>query len=185
VNVLTLLHIPKTGGTAVANGLREHVRQLGHQATLSDAPDPVITIVRDPAERFVSAWDSCARQRKTYARWYDRWPTANHAALDDEAFAWFGATFTYMFEPMTRWLRAAPYALARCAYIAHTETLDDDWPSIAMLAGNPRLTLPPRDHREANPREGYGVERSTLSEDAREVLRHRYADDYELLEAIG
>ena len=155
---------------------------MGHETRLEHLPiwPPIITIVRDPVSRWVSAYDMVARQKRHVAE-MDRWPTANDVALDPEGRAWLDGYWGRVFHPQTFWLRDAKYALARCWYIAHTETLDDDFEIIRTAIGATECNMPSKPSlRNANQ-----ADKSVLSDEAQAVLREHYAEDYELLEGLN
>lgn len=97
--IVHLLHIGKTGGTAIKEALISHqdtpsyrIELHGHRFRLRDVPegDRVIFFLRDPISRFRSAFYS--RQRMGLPRYYFPWtkgerrafaafPTANDLAL--------------------------------------------------------------------------------------------------------
>jgi hypothetical protein len=177
---MALQHIPKTGGSALATALDRHVHRMGHNTRLEDMPlwPPIITIVRDPVERWISAWDMCRRQR--HVTEYQRWPTAEVAALDPEALDWLEGYWGKAFTPQSWWLRDAKYALKRCWYIAHTETLTEDFETIRLAIGAIECSMPDSPgRRNANP-----GEKSELSLEAELALTARYAEDYELLAGL-
>jgi hypothetical protein len=77
---LNVLHIGKTGGTALKHVLREHQEasryQLlfrGHDVTLSDTPvgEQFMFLIRDPLTRFVSAFNG--RLREDRPRYHYPW----------------------------------------------------------------------------------------------------------------
>jgi hypothetical protein len=175
------MHMPKTGGTALATALRGHVHRQGHKARLETLPlwPPIVTVVRDPVERWVSGWDMCFRQR--HVPQFDRWSSPSAAALDPEALAWLEDYWDRIFAPASWWLRDAKTALARCWYIAHTETLTADFEVIrdALGATECAMPAPGSNRRNANP-----AEKSTLTPAAIEALREHYAADYALLEGL-
>ena len=175
------LHIPKTGGLALATALDGHIHRFGHGSRLRDLPDPVIATVRDPVARYVSAWDMCARQ--SHLPQYERWPTASDAALDDEGFAWLTEQFLHAFRPLVWWLESAEYARERCWHICHTETLEADVAAVCARLGLERH-LPDLGHTHSNSARSHGTAKSVLTAEAIAALRERYAGDHELLRGI-
>ena len=182
--MLHQLHIPKTGGLALAHGLDGHIHRFGHGTTLRAIPDPAVTIVRDPIARFVSAWDMCARQGKHFKVEYSRWPTASLAAVSEEAMAWLAEKYLHAFYPLTWWLESADYARSRLWYIAHTETLDADFAVICERLGLEGLHLPAIGDQHRNDHAQHGSSKSVLDADAAIALREYYDDDYRLLEEL-
>ena len=138
---------------------------------------PIVTVVRDPVARWVSAWDMCARQKRHVPE-YERWPSATLAALDPEALIWLESYWGRAFTPQRHWLRDARYALKRCWYIAHTETLTEDFETIRDAIGATDCVMPaPKSSR----RNANLEERSVLTPEAVAAIRDHYADDYVLL----
>jgi len=182
MQAMSLLHIPKTGGTALAHALDRYVHRMGHETRLEALPlwPPIVTVVRDPVERWVSAWDMCFRQKKHISE-YERWPSASEAALDPEALAWLESYWRRAFTPQTYWLRDSRYALKRCWYIAHTETLTSDFEAIRDVIGAVGCEMPAEGSRRRN---GNPAEKSVLTSEAERALREHYFDDYTLLEGL-
>lgn len=178
---MTLLHLPKTGGVALSHALGRHVHRMGHETLLEHLPiwPPIITIVRDPVARWVSAYDMVDRQRRHVPE-SDRWPDASAAALDPEGRAWYETYWKPVFYPQTRWLRDARYALRRCWYICHTETLDDDFATIREAIGANDCVMPIK----ASLRNQNQADKSVLTPEAQAAIREHYADDYELLAGL-
>ncbi len=175
---MTLMHVPKTGGVALSHALGRHVHRMGHETRLEDLPlwPPIITIVRDPVARWVSAYDMVARQKRHVAE-MDRWPTASDIALDPEGRAWLESYWGRAFTPQVHWLRDAKYALRRCWYIAHTETLDSDFEAMRDALGATECVMPIK----AALRNANQAEKSILSPEAQGAIRQHYAADYEVL----
>jgi hypothetical protein len=85
---LHVLHIGKTGGTALTEALLEHAAASpyrlefrGHSATLSDVPvgERFLFLVRDPLSRFVSAFNS--RLREGRPRYHYPWREEERVAF--------------------------------------------------------------------------------------------------------
>lgn len=210
------IHIGKTGGTAIKHILRksgrayrpEHgeepnERQLTpygplaiqpHRFHLKDVPegDVAFFCLRDPIERFFSAWYSRQNEGRPryYAPWsdeervtYERYPTpqrlaAGLAAGEEEA-EW-GMDHILHVPPMYKKLarpKNLDAYLDRIVYIARQETLNADWENIKrILELPPRLWLP----------EGYAANKgakqdTSLDDAAREALLAYYERDYRLL----
>jgi len=179
--VINLLHIPKTGGTALRWGLDGYVEKWHHDHVITDLPDPVVTVLRDPVDRFVSCFD--------WSRYHTDipWRSLDEAAdmvarmADDEM------PLRYLFWPMTHWVGNH---LERCVYVARTETLDADFEAIKHLFGlPPALRLPPPGDSKRNelgegvprPRPPGWTGKSRISPEAAAKVRARYAEDYALL----
>lgn len=156
-----LVHIPKTGGTALAAALGPRVRRPGHGLVLSDVPPgaDVITIVRDPIERFVSAFWHIANARLF------PWASPDHLARElpeDEMRA-------LVFRPQTTWLDAD----RELAWVGHTETLEQDFEQLRDIMGlPPECALPPRP-----PRRDVRLSKASIGN-----LVAYYASDYRWLE---
>ena len=179
---MLLLHLPKTGGVALDHALGLHVHRMGHETRLEDLGiwPPIITIVRDPVARWISAYDMVDRQRKHVPE-SDRWPDASAAALDPEGRAWYRSYWGRVFDPQVYWLRDAKYALKRCWYIAHTETLTADFEAIRDAIGATDCVMPIK----ASMRNANQAAKSVLTPEAQTAIREHYAADYELLARLG
>lgn len=198
---LHLLHIGKTGGTAVREALGKRVVVHGHDDVLADIPagERVIFFVRDPVTRFVSAFYSRQRQGRplTYYPWtdgeekaftaYERPADLARALAGGEAAAReaMGA-IRHVREPLAKWLVDEEYLRSRLGdvlFVGSQERLDDDFARLKELLGLPgRVKLPHDDvkaHR--NPRDlDY-----TLDDEAAQGIRAWYADDYALLGVLA
>lgn len=181
---LRLMHIPKTGGSALAAALGPHVHRMGHNVTLGRIPlwPPIVTIVRDPVARWVSGFDMVSRQ-KHMPQW-ERWPDASAVATDPEALEWARERWRPVFEPLTYWMPDAAYALQRLWYVAHTETLDEDFRVITEAIGATECRMPTPDDERRNALDVHGGAKSTLTDEAEAALRAYYAEDYELLAGL-
>jgi hypothetical protein len=85
---LNVLHIGKTGGTALKHVLREHQDAAryellfrGHDVTLADVPpgEQFMFLIRDPIKRFVSAFNG--RLREDRPRYHYPWRDEEKAAF--------------------------------------------------------------------------------------------------------
>jgi len=168
---LHLLHIPKTGGTALALALYGHVVRHGHTVRLDALPagGQAIVFVRDPVARFVSAFDFARRADEQNRDGYFRQVEA-FASVSD--FALRGDHGHPIFRPLTWWLD--DLADPRLYFVGRTEHLERDFAVLASLMGLHDRNLPPL---PAHPG-------STLSAMAEAYIRERYADDYALLEDL-
>ena len=148
------LHIPRTGGTALAHALSPYqwIQRDGHPFRLSmlGPDDLAITIVRDPVARYQSAVAWAARHPDE--------PT-------DE-----------VFRPQSWWLDGD---LSRLLWVGRTETLDEDAEHLFLMLGI-EATLPVAGpERNASPEP-----HPPMSPEAEAFIRVHYAEDYSLLSAI-
>lgn len=211
--VVHMLHVGKTGGTAVKTALRRcgkdpsvHVRIVlhGHRVYLSHVPpwDDVVFFVRDPISRYVSGFNS--RQREGRPAHYHPWRPGERRAFErfataDELARSLGST-----DPGTR--REARHAMTR---IAHVSTSMKRWlgsPAhlerrrgrIILVGHQETLTKDFERLRQLLglpascrlPADGPAAHRSpdtqptALSAEAEAQLRIWYRDDYALMEHL-
>lgn len=198
---LHLLHIGKTGGTAVRTALGKRVVVHGHDDVLPDIPagEQVVFFVRDPVTRFVSAFYSRQRQGRplTFHPWTEGEEKAftTFAGPADLARALTGgddaareamAAIRHVREPLAKWLVDEDYLRSRIDdvfFVGSQERLDDDFARLKeMLALPARLALPSDDvkaHR--NPRDlDY-----SLDDESVKGIRTWYAGDYALLGVLA
>lgn len=198
---LHLLHIGKTGGTAVRTALGKRVVVHGHDDVLADVPsgERVIFFVRDPVTRFVSAFYSRQRQGRplTYYPWTEGEEKAftTFAGPADLARALAGgdpgardamAAVRHLREPLAKWLVDEAYLRSRLddvLFVGSQERLDDDFEQLKELLGLPKRVELPRDDVKAhrNPR---GLDYS-LDDESVAAIRAWYADDYALLGVLA
>jgi len=163
--VIRFVHVPKTGGVALREALTGHIACDGHLTTLASAQEAdAITIVRDPVERYISAFWWLA----TKTLW--PWPSPDAMArqmgtkLVDDAFLRYMVLWR-----QTHWINADRPLL----WIGHTESLSEDTARLGPLLG---LTL-------SLPRRNVGrYPHQPLSPAALDTIRWFYADDYALLD---
>ncbi|HEY5011814.1 MAG TPA: sulfotransferase family 2 domain-containing protein [Acidimicrobiia bacterium] len=201
------LHIGKTAGTALKQALRDapessdyHVVVHTHGVRMIDVPrgDKFFFVVRDPVDRFVSAFQ--ARQRQDAPRYRNPWTAAEARAFADFsspgelglALAGSGAERTaaefamhsieHVRSSYWDWF-SSPAAVRRrehdILWIGFVERLDEQIPDLAQRLGLPKLELPTDDvtaHR--SPRES----RPDLPPEARDALVTWYRRDYEFLD---
>ena len=207
--VLTFLHIGKTGGTA----LRSVFLQAGapidtpfgrielpnaHDATLHSTPGNVFFFLRDPLTRFVSGFWSRYRQgRPTYNNpWRDfeaeiftvlSTPNAMALALQSDnstirELAHGGMARIVHLKRYSNWLGAPADFEAnasRVVFVGFQETLAQDFERLKV-----RLDLPPH---WILPTDGPAVHRTPEGYDRRldpkaaEILRDWYREDYDLM----
>ncbi len=203
-----VLHIPKTGGTALLSALAPHADAAGlvlhdHFARLADVPpgERAVFAVRDPAERFVSGFNSRLRKGmpRNYFEWtpvlregFERFPTANRLAeaISDadparrrQAMLLIGNIF-HIGTPLSYWLGAPEYLEARTAdvlMVLRQAELNDDFERLKSVLGIPgdvRLPSDPVGAHVTPP--GYDTGLSAL---ARANLAAWYAGDYACYEA--
>jgi len=217
---LHFVHVGKTGGTAIKQTLMRRrlaywqeekaeaapetphgrIQLHHHKFTMADVPaeDKVFFCVRDPIDRFMSAYYS--RLHKGKPRFYYEWSEAERKAF--EAFPTpqqLAMALTSRDEEergrarsamrrirhlgfMDRQLgtpRQLRAQLGQIVYIARQETLADDWEQIKVM-----LALPPEAELPSGPvrshRRDASVDR-TLDDDARRALREWYERDYRLV----
>jgi len=164
--MIHVLHIGKTGGTAVKAALEAHLDKFklhGHSVRLSDCPpgELVFFALRHPVGRFVSAFNS--RLRKGLPRYFYDWSKGEAAA-----FAHFASAnelaealssrnplrrhrahaamrnIKHVRTPLDYWLGSTEALLSRRAdlVIAETRTLQSDFSRLLRLAGLDPLDLP-------------------------------------------
>ena len=203
-----VLHIPKTGGSALLSALAPHADAAGlvlhdHFARLADVPhgERVVFAVRDPAERFVSGFNSRLRKGmpRNYFEWtpvlregFDRFPTANSLAeaISDsdsarrrQAMLLIGNVF-HIGTPLSYWLGSVEYLESRTAdvlLVLRQARLNDDFERLKSMLGIPsavRLPIDPVGAHATPP--GYETDLSVL---ARANLAAWYAGDYACYEA--
>ena len=207
--VVHVLHIRKTGGTALKDALATCPKPTGvrivfhgHSVRLTDIPprDEVVFFVRDPVTRFVSGFNGRLREgRPRYnvplsareRRALTRFPTPDDLALG-----------LYADDPSTRheahaamrevrnvgtrladWLGDAGTLMARRDTIllaGWTDTLSEDFQRLKALLGlSSECRLPTGDSAHRAPE----TQTRTLSDSAVANLRRWFADDEPLLAA--
>lgn len=198
---LHLLHIGKTGGTAVRTALGKRVVEHGHDFVLPDlrVGEQCIFFVRDPVTRFVSAFYSRQRQGRplTFHPWtegeeraftlFERpGDLARALAAGDAAARDAMTAIRHVREPLAKWLVDAEYLRGRLGdvyFVGSQERLDDDFARLKEMLDLPRRVQLPKDDVKAhrNPR---GLD-YTLDDEAVEGIRAWYAGDYALLAALA
>ncbi len=203
-----VLHIGKTGGSALKHALAPFAGDLGliahgHDWTLGDVPagDKAIFIVRDPVKRFVSGFNS--RLRKGFPRHVVEWTEAEALAFsrfatpnalaeglgsaDPELRDAAISAVNGIYHPARRlafWLRSAGYVQERrgdILWIGVTDDLDEDFSRLARRLGLAESLRLPADmvKRHATP---IGFE-TTLSSSGRKAVQDWYAQDWHILAA--
>lgn len=205
--IVHVLHIGKTGGTAIKHALRRH--RTGpdhglvlheHRTTLMDVPrgDQVVLFLRDPISRFVSGFYSGMRQgRPRYvvpwdereAAAFSRFTTPNQLAValsseDPERRAHAEAamrSIRHVEYGFGTWLGSEGYFRSRLPdifFIGFQETLAADFDRLVSRLGLSARVRLPTDEVAAH-RTPPDLDR-TLDPVATENLRRWYADDFRL-----
>jgi hypothetical protein len=207
--IVHLLHIGKTGGTAVKHALKPYpvttaylIRRHGHRTELRQIPNGqgVIFFLRDPQTRFVSAFYSRLREgRPRYNNpWgadekiiFERFPTPNHLALalsseDDEERSLAEKamrSIAHLRDSYFRWFGSEEYFMSRVAdifFIGFQETLNHDFQQLKSKLGLPSTLALPDDDVLAH-RSPTDLDR-TLETKAVQNLRRWYATDRKFVE---
>ena len=203
-----VLHIGKTGGTALREALGPHCRTArfaiefhGHQVKLRDVPphDLFMFFVRDPISRFASGFRS--RQRQGRPRFFYPWSEAERVAfrefgtpnelaraLDDPDEARRAAAEAAMHAIhhvrsfYWDWFESEAYFRSRLDglfFVGFQETLSADFEAIRRKLGfSADVTLPTDDLRAHRTPPTDDVE---LDEVSRGILRRWYARDFEFV----
>ncbi|HEX8553351.1 MAG TPA: sulfotransferase family 2 domain-containing protein [Sphingomonas sp.] len=165
-----VLHIGKTGGTAVKHVLRPFADQglfvlHGHAHRLRDCPADALVffVVRHPVDRFVSAFNSRLRQGRPRhdVPWSRKerlafriFPSPNHLAeaigsrnpLTRAAARWAMRGIGHVGTPLSYWLESADYLTNRGQVIIGTmHDLDRDLNRVLAIAGAPSRAILPSD----------------------------------------
>jgi hypothetical protein len=209
--IVHVLHIGKTGGTAVKAALSEHCDSgiykftlNPHNVSLKDIPrgDQVVFFLRDPITRFVSGFLS--RQRKGQPRYYAEWskgekeafgrfPTPNALALalgsnsPQERAAAQNAmrAIEHVKDSYMCWFHSVAYFQSRLsdiALIGFQETLNDDFERLKRMFGLPaELALPGDPVKSHRNPETLDTSLDVL---ARENLREWYEADLAFIELV-
>jgi hypothetical protein len=207
--VVHLLHIGKTGGTAIKHALSPYldldrwaIFLSAHSVTLKSVPsgEKVIFFTRDPIKRFVSAFFS--RQRQGLPRHHLPWSEEEAIVFKEfETPNQLGEALTSADDGLrTRaqaamksirhirssywgWFGDEAYLASRAAdilFAGRQETLTQDFEQLKALLGLPANLTLPTDEVQAH--RNPGNLNKNLSESAEANLRDWYARDYEFLE---
>lgn len=200
---LHVLHIGKTGGTALSHVLVEHAPSAryrpvfgGHELTLEDVPtgERFMFFIRDPVSRFVSAFNS--RLREGRPRYHYPWREEEKAAFarfqtPDELGSALSARDNVLRKEAEAAMRGvghlntgysfwlgSPRSLRRRVgdvfFIGFQERLDEDFEVLKSRLGlPPDAELPEGDAAHRAPA---GVD-AELSDEARANLERWYAED--------
>lgn len=164
--MIHVLHIGKTGGTAVKSALEAHpdkFRLHAHSVRLSDCPpgELVFFALRHPVDRFVSSFNS--RLRKGLPRYFYEWTAGEAAAFRHFRTANELAECLSSLNPLRRyrakkamhnirhvkrgldyWLGSTTYLKSRRSdiVIGHITTLESDFGRLLQLADLKPVSLP-------------------------------------------
>jgi hypothetical protein len=205
-----LLHISKTGGTALRQALEPAAASHGlilhdHFTLLRDVPshEHACFVVRDPVTRFVSGFNSRLRMGRPLIhmpwtdaeRWaFDRFRTPNELAealsadqeerREDAVRAMAGIRHVNMHQ--SEWLHSVEYLVERrdsIAFVGFQPRLSDDFARLkARLALPDALTLPRDPVRAHATPVGFDT---SLSPPARENVARWYARDAAIVEYLA
>jgi hypothetical protein len=210
--VAHMLHIRKTGGTAVKAALAgietpANLRLMlhPHRVSLRDVPasDDVFFFLRDPVARFVSGFES--RRREGRPAHYHPWSPAERRAYErfataEELAAALASTnpeerraaeqamngINHVRSRLSDWLGDEALLKSRRAHIllvGWQETLDFDFRRLVELLQLPTDTSLPTDEASAH-RSSPDGSRALLSDSAASTIRDWYGSDYRLIEAV-
>ncbi len=211
--VVHMLHIGKTGGTALKHALRacpgpESLRLLlhGHVVPLSAIPlrDEVFFFLRDPVSRYVSGFNSRLREgrpsnqrswtpgeRRAFERFGTPDELARALSADDQRVSAEArdamARIGHVRYPLSRWLGDAELLRKhrdRIVLIGCVDTLESDFERLKDALGLPASCRLPDSDDAAHRAPSNGSNGSTaLSDEAVVNLRQWYRADYDLIEA--
>ena len=207
--IVHLLHIGKTGGTAVKHAIKSNpvttaylIRRHGHRTGLRHIPNGqrVVFFLRDPQTRFVSGFYSRLREGRPRFNnpWspversiFERFPTPNalaHGLFSEDPEERRHAeqatrTIAHVRDSYMRWFESEEYLLSRLAdifFIGFQETLNDDFQQLKSKLGLPDSLALPDDDILAH-RSPTDLDRK-LDPEAVRNLRRWYDADYQLVE---
>lgn len=210
VRTVNLIHVAKAGVTAVREALSRHegegpylVEVHKHGFTLADVPPGgrAAFFVRDPASRFVSAFNHHQRQggpryeepwKEGEREAFERFGTANSLAgalysddREEETAARSAVgSILHLKRPLTHWLKGPEYLRRRwndVFFVGRQESLAADFARFCRLLELDGPALP-ADPIAAN--RSPGGQETSLDEVALANLRRWYGPDYECLAAI-
>ena len=219
---LHFIHVGKTGGSALAGALVRagyanwstsdpsrplkdtpygRIQLGGHHTRLWRIPqeDHIFFCVRDPIERFVSAFHS--RRNKGMPRYFFEWterermifelyPTPQALAdalaapeqVDRELALWALGNIRHL-RPLHRYVggrRKLHRRRKRIVYIARQESLDEDWPKLRAVLGLPERVQLKSDPLRAHRRERRDEE--PFSPEGERALRAALELDYKIVD---
>ena len=200
-----LLHIGKTGGSAIKWALRElpetqHFSIIlhGHGVSLNKIPpgDAVVFFLRDPISRFISGFYS--RKRMGRPRYYSEWTKKEKTVFDrfdspgalavalanKEPLALEAMTCVRHLRRYDKWYFSTEYFQSRIDdifFVGFQESLDIDFTALKVKLGLPdHITLPSDDvNAHKNPCD---LDRK-IDEAGLSALRDWYATDYRFIRA--
>jgi hypothetical protein len=205
-----LLHLGKTGGTAVKYALRDSAKSNArfaiylhpHQTRLSDVPvgESFMFFLRDPLSRFTSAFFS--RQRQGRPRYISRWSPeeviafAHFSSPNELALALSSAnaeerdgalmamsSIEHVRDSYWRWFGSEEYFLSRRAdlfFVGFQESLGADFEILKVKLSLPESLSLPDNDIDAH-RNPAGLNR-TLDHEAITNLRRWYERDFQFLD---
>lgn len=207
---LHLLHIRKTGGTALKFALSKHqvtpsvvFHTHPHRIRLSDIPENhrVMFVVRDPVSRFVSGFGSRFRkgapahnvpwtqeEEKAFSHFQD--PNSLALALDPSHDMHLEAlhamrSISHVGSSYWDWFIDVEYLLRRRSsilFIGKIETFESDFEELKKRTGLPSDLVLPSGAKEANRAENGGAAVQKLEPRAIDLVRAWYRRDYEFLD---
>jgi hypothetical protein len=210
--VVHMLHIRKTGGTAVKAALARAAPVTGlrvmthpHRVSLRDIPasDEVFFFLRDPVARFLSGFESRRREGRPahYHPWtpaerraFERFPTAESLALalasadDAERRPAEQAmqTMNHVKSHLRDWLNGEALLRSRrelIILVGWQETLDADFARLGDLLGLPSDSRLPTDEASSH-RSAPSEPRPSFSAKAAAAISEWYRDDYRLIDEL-
>ena len=164
-----VLRIPKAASSALTSAFQNVAFVPTHYYPLIFAPEGklVFAVMRDPLERFRSAFDQ-------FTTWPKRHLLERFSTIDDFVAAgpkeWTSSDWGCGYTPSSWWLKSVGFVRERGAIVLDYRTFSED----LVRMGLPR---PGRSHSS--------VRRGTiLSQRSRDTLREYYSDDYRLMEGL-
>jgi hypothetical protein len=197
------LHIGKTGGTAVRYALKPVAAQFGivlhrHETRLRDlAGAPALLTFREPAARFVSAFNSRLHMgqprrnvpwREGETRAFTTFKTANDLAEALSPGALHEAAcdamrgIRHIARPQSDWATLAEIREGNVPWIGFTETLAADFERLKSLLSLPASVMLPADEKDAH-RSSPDLP-TDLSDRGRRNVLAWFADDLGLWEQL-
>ena len=178
------IHIPKTAGQSVAAALGYEHRPEYHHINDVDQTEGFFRfcIVRDPVDRFVSAYAYSTQMARAGGASVEQHPVRqfiiDHGLGDSvDRFALavrehgFPVLNSVHFRPQMHWIRRG-----RPQYIGRLETLTEDLNRILRVLGRPGIeAMPERNRSEVTP------DSRRLGPEARAYVEELYDDDLRLL----
>lgn len=203
---LHFLHIGKTGGSSIKHALSNDLRQANydikihrHSTHLEDIPigDKVFFFLRDPADRFVSAFNSRKRQGrpKTFQPWsinettaFNLFETADDLARalssnDNDAAKEAMQHIFHVKNHLWEWFINEEYLRTRLddiLFVGNLASITEDFEDLKQLLGLDMSCALPTDPVASHKTPGNMCQ--TLSNKGRENIKQWYKNDYRLLE---